>query len=288
MFVPNNNFQYLTLYSAYRELEEACNIHLSTLESDEEEVENCNIYIENAYRDQCRIRTAIAKRSNPRGFSGRLPNTEQGDINTIRSSSCVSVGNKVQFLIEPPKFSGDIRRYPTFVKDYEKYMAVTYGRDAYALRTCLAGKAADVAAGCDDNYEEIWRRLDAYFLNPERAVNAVMSEMRGLKPLKENDTLGFLEMVDVVERGWRDLCKLKLRRDMDADAILNLLGRVVPRRHVKKWLAEPKKAGDEGNGGEGAGGKGTGPGWLKFQSFLKYLQRERELYEYMQFHGTSV
>ena len=52
-------------------------------------------------------------------------------------------------------------------------MEPTYGRDAYALRCCLTEKALDVVSGVDDDYEEMWKRLNLVFRDSEKLVDSI-------------------------------------------------------------------------------------------------------------------
>ena len=112
--------------------------------------------------------------------------------------------------LDPPIFSGKIRDFPTFVKDYAHYMEPTYGPDAYALRKCLSGKALYVVVGVDDDYNEMWKRLKAAFGDSEKVVDSILYDIKLLKPLKENDTAGMINMVNTIEKYWLDLKRLGL------------------------------------------------------------------------------
>ena len=61
-------------------------------------------------------------------------------------------------------------------------MVEVYGSDPYALRSCLSERALEIVSGADDDYEEMWRRLNSYFLNPEKLVDAILSEIKSLLP----------------------------------------------------------------------------------------------------------
>ena len=124
---------FATLDSAYMELEETSGQYLTYFESDDDEVKESNDYLEDAYRNRCELQVKLSKRSG----SPRVPT------------------NMHVKKLDAPKFSGGLRNFPIFVKDYVKYMEPTFGEDAYALRNCLSGKALGAVSGVDDDYNEM-------------------------------------------------------------------------------------------------------------------------------------
>lgn len=59
--------------------------------------------------------------------------------------------------LEPPQFSEKIREYPTFCKDYERFMQSTYGEDPYALKQCLMGESSEVIKCVEEDYKQMLR-----------------------------------------------------------------------------------------------------------------------------------
>ena len=116
------------------------------------------------------------------------PIQNSADVDThSRTGSNRSMSVHVKKL-EAPKFSGKIREFPTFVKDYRHYMEPAYGDDAYALRNCLSEKALEIIIGVGDDYEKIWKRVPTVFGDPEKIVDSILME---LKSLKEEDQTNF-------------------------------------------------------------------------------------------------
>ncbi|KAK4319307.1 hypothetical protein Pmani_009766 [Petrolisthes manimaculis] len=71
---------------------------------------------------------------------------------------------------DPPKFSGNIRDYPTFRKDYERLVTNNYGENPYALKSCLTGDALAVVRGVEDSFSEMVKRLDDKFGNSVKLI----------------------------------------------------------------------------------------------------------------------
>ena len=80
-----------------------------------------------------------------------------------------------------------------------------YGNDAYAIRSCLSGKALEIISGVEDDYDKIWKRLKTVFGNPERVVDSILFDIKSLTPVREDDQVGLISMITVVERSWLDL-----------------------------------------------------------------------------------
>jgi hypothetical protein len=62
-----------------------------------------------------------------------------------------------------PRFSNNIRAYPSFKKDFERQVLPEYpAKDtaAFVLKACLSSEALDVVKNVDDDIDEMWRRLD--------------------------------------------------------------------------------------------------------------------------------
>ena len=121
------------------------------------------------------------------------------------------------------------------MKDYSNYMETAYGDDAYALRSCLSGKALDITSGVDDDYDEMWRRLNNFYCNPEKLIDSVLQEIKNLPIVRENDSSGFIYLVNTIEKCFLDLKKLGLEREMDTSAMVSHVERLLPRLQMREW-----------------------------------------------------
>ena len=73
--------------------------------------------------------------------------------------------------IEAPVYDGDRRKYFIFKDDYKRIMEDLYGDNPFALKQCLLGEAEKVIRGYEDNYKEMWKRLDNAGAVCDRRVN---------------------------------------------------------------------------------------------------------------------
>ena len=219
--------------SAYTELEVTTETYLTYFDSDDEECELSNNHLEESYRIRCRMHIKLSKKYTPANLAFPLTTgTDAMETNTNRfmlplQSSASPTAMNVKKL-DALKFSGELREFPTFVKDYTKYMEPTYGEDSYALRSCLAGKALDVVIGVDDDYGEMWRRLNTVFCDSGKIVDSILSEIKQLTPLKENDSAWLINLVNTVERCWLDLKKINLEREMNTSTMTSYVERLLP------------------------------------------------------------
>lgn len=168
--------------------------------------------------------------------------------------------------LTPPRFEGKIRDYPTFCKDYERLMKPVYEDDPYVLRSCLAGEALEVVQGVDDSFDAMMKRLNARYGNPSRLVQAVLSDIKTLKPVSEGNPGKFMDMVDVIERAYLDLKKLNLSEEMSTVTMVSQIEKLLPSLQKREWTKILQTLDDKKE---------------MFQELLKYLLEEKQALEYM-------
>ena len=82
--------------------------------------------------------------------------------------------------LEPPKFSGNIREYPTFRSDFYRLMVENCGTDPYVLRQSLSGEALKVIQGVEDDFHKMIGRLDEHFGDVSRLVDSILNEIKAM------------------------------------------------------------------------------------------------------------
>ena len=73
------------------------------------------------------------------------------------------------------------------------------------LKSCLNGEPLDIAKGVDHSITEMWKRLDERYGRARKLADAVMTDIKRLKVVLEGDGRKMVELVNVLERGYRDL-----------------------------------------------------------------------------------
>ena len=129
-------------------------------------------------------------------------------VGTLQANKTLTVKK-----LNAPSFSGNIRDYPNFKKDYLAHMIPTFGEDPFALRSCLTGKALELIQGVGDDYTEMMMRLELRFGCSEKLVDAILKDIDKLKKVPDGDSVKFLQLVEVIEKSWLDLKAMKLERE---------------------------------------------------------------------------
>ncbi|XP_068222923.1 uncharacterized protein [Palaemon carinicauda] len=184
---------------------------------------------------------------------------------------CGDSESKMETLIkvkrlDPPEFSGDMRNYGTFKRDYMRLIVPFYGQDAYALKKCLSGEALTCVEGVEDEFEEMFRRLDDKYGNPCKLTEAIVSELKSLKPLNDGDSKRLVYMIKVVERAWLDMRKIGLESEMKTTSIVTLVERLPPTLK-RNWVIKSQKVGNAKD---------------LFENLLQFLLQERRVCEYLE------
>ena len=172
--------------------------------------------------------------------------------------------------LSAPQFSGNIRQYASFKHDYNRLMTTQFGTDSYALRQCLAGEALDTVKGAEDDFDEIFRRLDAKYGDSRKLVDAVVWDLKKIKPVLEGDNKKFINMVEIVERSWLELKKLNLAQEMNTTSMVTMIEKLLPKTQKREWVTRmDRRQSSETNENS------------IFEALLSYLQQEKKVIEYM-------
>ncbi|XP_063843679.1 uncharacterized protein LOC135090655 [Scylla paramamosain] len=217
-------------------------------------------------------------------FNGKLKNEEQYIVQAelLKTGACETLlqlckkeketaltdsATKVKVKpIEPPKFEGDIRQYQTFRSNYDKIMTVNYGENAFALKQCLSGEALSVVHGVDDDYKEMFRRLDQRYADPVRLTDTVINQLQELKPIAEGNTGKFVETVEVIEKCWTDMSKNNLEVQMSTVIVISLIEKILPPQQKREWTKIYQNLSNKVNA---------------FPELLKYLKEEKNVLDYI-------
>ena len=171
-----------------------------------------------------------------------------------------------------PIFDGDIREYPRFKSDFLQQIQPEMKdcrNAAYVLKTCLGGHAADVVRNVDDDVTEMWTRLDIQYGRPSKLADIIINEIRNLRSVQDGDAKHFIELVDVIETGYKDLCRISFEHEISNSAVVSIVEERLPLSIQIKWAervnAENSEV-DEKN---------------KFPALLKFLLEQKRVSEYV-------
>ena len=167
--------------------------------------------------------------------------------------------------VEPPIFTGDVRDFPTFVKDYTRLVVSRHGKDPFILRQSLQGKAREVVGRLDE-FDDMWKRLEDRFGSSAKVVDAVLGDICALRPVPEGNISKLLHMISVVEQAWLDLGKIGKLKEIDNSHSLLKVERLLPIDLKKEWTRKARTLDDD----------------EKFEELVKFLVEERKVIEYME------
>ena len=191
------------LEQSYVDLEDKHTAHLETLDPDEDDkfaMTAINTDMDEMYSELCAARSILASR-------------KREEIKAITENDVKSQPRDKLMVkkLEAPTFSGSIRDYPTFKRDYAVHMQPSFGKDPYALRSCLIGKALETVQGVGDSYEEMMDRPESRHGCSEKLVDAVLMDLSKLKKIPDGDNIKLLRFIEVVEQSWLDLKGMGLK-----------------------------------------------------------------------------
>lgn len=179
------------------------------------------------------------------------------------------IGLKMERL-KMPSFDGDIRKYSKFKSDFMKQVEVQVKSSdnlVYILRSCLSGSAL-LAVESIDNYSEIWERLDKRYGQPSFLIDIIMNEIKEIPSVMENDSKGFIQFVNIIERGYTDLKRLSLQQEMSNSVTVSMLEGRLPPTIRRDWAKEVSKSDSKVKLHD------------KFPFFMDFLKEQRSTLEY--------
>ena len=170
-----------------------------------------------------------------------------------------------------PVFSGNIRDYPRFRSDFERHILPELESDekaAYVLKSCLAGPPFSDVCNVDGDIKEMWKRLNEKYGQPSKLADIVVLDIKNLKAVRDGDDQAFLDLVNIVERGYYDLARIKMESEVSNNATVSLVEERLPRTIRREWSKEVNKSGSVVKSVD------------KFPDLLKFLQEQRKIIEY--------
>ena len=197
-----------------------------------------------------------------------------GMIQQKRDADNKSKGSGSSMRLESmklPVFSGNIRDYPRFRSDFERHILPELESDeraAYVLKSCLTGPPFYDVCNVDGDIKEMWKRLNEKYGQPSKLADIIVLDIKNLKAVKEEDDQAFIELVNIVERGYYDLARIKMESEVSNNATVSLVEERLPRTIRREWSKEVNKSGSVVKSVD------------KFPYLLNFLQEQRKIIEY--------
>lgn len=172
--------------------------------------------------------------------------------------------------IKMPRFEGELREYPSFKRDFQKQVMPHLTEDtlSYTLRSCLGKEPLAHVKSVDDDVYEMWKRLDEKYGDPAKVADVIINEIRRVRSIREGENKRFIELVGIIEDGYRDLKRLGLEAEITTTSSVSIIERKLPPDVRKEWaklLSSDDSTVDKTN---------------KFPSLLKFLLTQKRAIEY--------
>lgn len=191
---------------------------------------------------------------------------------SIEGKSKSSKGSLMKLhKISLPSFSNKMREYPKFKADFIKYIIPNIEDSdsaSYILASCLSGEALEKVRNVDDDIAKMWQRLDEIYGDASKVTDLILNEIKRIQPISEGDNKGFIELVDVVEMGYRDLTRLNIEHEMSNSHTVSLIEEKLPIGLKLKWSKKVKCEGSSVVSTE------------KFPHLLNFLLERKRIIEY--------
>ena len=138
----------------------------------------------------------------------------------------------------------------------------------YTLRSCLGKEPLAVVKGVDDDITEMWKRLDEKYGDPAKVADAIIDSVQRVKTIKEGEDKRFIEFVEIVDSGYRDLLRIGLEKEITTTSSVSIIEKKLPPDIRKDWaklVSSDTSSVDKKD---------------KFPSLLKFLLNQKRAIEY--------
>ena len=167
-------------------------------------------------------------------------------------------------------FDSDIRKYPKFKAEFQKYIQPLCKSDeiAFIFRSYLTDEISEEVDSMGDDIDQIWKRLDKKCGDTGKLVDAIMSEIKQMPTCSNSDYQRVLEMINTIEKAHCDLKRLDLEKEISNSTIVSIIEEKLPEDRQIEWIRIV------------TGDKKDEISRYKFPSLLKLLLTCRERIEY--------
>ena len=179
-----------------------------------------------------------------------------------------------QLKLEPikmPTFAGNIREYPQFKSDFLKQVIPTIESEeslSYILKSCLSSEPLAIVKNVDDDLKEMWRRLDDRFGRASKLTDAIMFDIRQLRPVNDGEERRFSNMVNLIERSYKDLERIDMQAEISNSTVVAMIEEKMPKAVKLQWclqVCDDNSDVDDRN---------------KFPQLLEFLLKQKRAMEY--------
>ena len=181
---------------------------------------------------------------------------EQVETSSVTADSVQSNNStRAHSMVRPekmklPNFSGDIRHYASFKKDFKQIVQPFYVEDMHQVfvmkQSCLSGDPKSLVANLED-MNLIWKRLDDKYGDKLDLVEVVIKELETLPSVKINEDAKFVLIVDTLEKGLLDLEAIGARDEIANAYTVKMLENKMSRQMYLIWLEKMEETEEKAN-----------------------------------------
>jgi len=199
-------------------------------------------------------------------------------------------GNQVQLMAGVPqlgavqlerikieKFQGNLRKYPKFKEQFEKYVKPLC-QDAqlpFILRAHLSDDVKEEVDDVDDDIVTLWKRLDYKYGNRDKQIEMILAD---ISRMPKGDAKNTLTMINTVEKAHRDLARMNRASEMENGTIISMIEKKLPEDIRVDWIKKIAEEQDTSDPSQDISVDAVG----KFNMLLELLKKWRRIIEYDQ------
>lgn len=137
--------------------------------------------------------------------------------------------------IKLEKFTGEIRKYPKFKDNFERYIKPLCPEEQlpFVLRSYLGEEVQEDVDNLDDDLETLWKSLDKKYGNSGKLVDSILAD---LTKMPRGDGKNTLQMIKTVEKAYGDLSRMNRSGEMKNGTILSVIERKLPEEIRCEWI----------------------------------------------------
>ena len=126
---------------------------------------------------------------------------------------------------------------PEFKETFTKHVEPQYSADklAFVLRNHLVESVREEVANVGDNYGKLWERLDQKYGNVGKLIDAILFQIKNL-PSESTNSRATLDMINVVEKAYRDLQHLNQETEMHNATTISMIEERLPLNIRHEWV----------------------------------------------------
>ena len=171
-----------------------------------------------------------------------------------------------------PVFKGNIRDYARFKTDFTTYVMPQINSTdsaAYTLKSCLSSERdKGLVQNVDDDIDQMWKCLDEKYGDPSKLIDMVLNDVRKIKFINAGEDKKFIDLVDIIERGYRDLSLLGIEKEISNTGTVSLVEERIPKDIRREWSRRVNKEDSDVNL------------YDKFPYFIRFLREQKRIIEY--------